>query len=338
MISLSVKKDILELIKEAVSNGCRKKEVCKYLEIPIRTVQNWEKSDLKDKRKGSAKHVHNKLTAKEQSKIIKIACDERFKNLTPYEIVPILAEEGKYIASVSSFYRILKKSGLLFIKKSKKKRKVEPVELKATKPYDLVSWDITWLNTNIRGKYYYLYMFVDIWSRYIVGWEVYENESGQLAKELFNNIASRINVKEMILHSDNGGPMISSTMRATLEKLGVSASFSRPHVSNDNAYSESLFKTLKYTAGYPKNFKSIEESREWVSRFVQWYNYEHRHSRIGYVTPNQRLNGLDKKIFEKRNTTFALAREIHLERWTKKSKVWRNESEVYLKKGNFKRK
>jgi transposase InsO family protein len=340
LIAVEIKEIILSLIAEAVAKGCRKKKVCEYLNIPIRTIQNWERRGLRDRRKGASKRVHNKLREEEHSEIVEIACSKRFRDITPYEIVPLLAEEGRYIASVSSFYRVLGKAGLVFYSKRRKRRrkKVEPIELKATRPYEIMSWDISWLKTNIKGKYYYLYMFVDIWSRYIVGWQVHEEESGALAKELLNEIASRTGVKGTILHSDNGGPMICSTMRATLEKLEVIASFSRPSVSNDNAYSESLFKTLKYTAGYPRSFKNIEQAREWVSKFVHWYNHEHRHSKIGYVTPLQRLNGLDKEIFARRNETFALARKRNPERWSNKIKVWENDHEVFLKKGNFKRK
>lgn len=314
--------------------------MCEYLEISIRTIQHWEKNGSKDKRKGASKCVRNKLTATEESEIVKTCCNSRFMNLTPYEIVPILAEEGKYIASVSSFYRVLDKAGLLFCKRkyNKQSKKNIPEEIKASAPYEILSWDISWLKTNIQGKYYYLYMFVDIWSRYIVGWKVHEKENGQLAKELVNEINKDIDIKGSILHSDNGSPMRCSTMRATLEKLGVSPSFSRPYISNDNAYSESLFKTLKYKAGYPKCFRNIESAREWVAEFVNWYNKEHRHSKIGHVTPSQRLTGEDKKIFAKRNKAFAEARKRNPERWSKQIKKWSHEKDVVLKKGNIKRK
>jgi transposase InsO family protein len=330
---------LLELIDESVSKGCRKIKVCEYLKLSIRTVQNWEKNGLIDKRKGALKEVHNKLTPKEKAQIVEKACNFRFKDLTPYEIVPILAEEGIYIASISTFYRVMRKENLIFQKKRKKSlRKKEHIELKATGPNQLWSWDISWLKTTIRGKYFYLYLFMDIWSRCIVGWDIYEEESGDLAKELFEKISIKNEVKGVILHSDNGGPMISATMRATLDRLGVIPSFSRPNVSNDNAFSESLFKTLKYTAGYPKSFATLEAACEWVIKFVNWYNYEHRHSGIGYVTPVQRMKGEDKAIFIKRNKTLGLARMKNPERWTKKQMFWANEQEVFIKKGNYTRK
>lgn len=330
---------LLNLIDEAIAKGCRKTKVCEYFELSIRTIQNWEKYGLIDKRKGALKLVHNKLTPEEETQIVKKACNHRFKDLTPYEIVPILAEEGIYIASVSSFYRVLKKVNLIFQKKRKKgSEKKELVELKATGPNQLWSWDISWLKTHIKGKYYYLYMFIDIWSRYIVGWNVYEEENGDLAKELFESISLKNKVKGVILHSDNGGPMVCATMRSTLEKLGVTPSFSRPNVSNDNAFSESLFKTLKYTAGYPKSFATLETACEWVAKFVDWYNDKHRHSGIGYVTPAQRMRGEEKTIFDKRNKTFELARIKNPGRWLRNTKIWENKQEVFIKKANFKRK
>jgi putative transposase len=314
--------------------------VCACFQLSIRTLQNWEKQGIRDKRKGAVKRVHNKLSDEEVSRVIQTACSDRFKDLTPHEIVPLLAEEEKYLASTSSFYRFLGNAGLLHnrIRHTGKKKKASPVELKATAPYEIMSWDISWLKTDVKGRYYYLYMVIDIWSRYIIGWRIHEDESGALAKELFNSIASQAQIRGAVLHSDNGGPMICSTMRATLEKLGVLASFSRPSVSNDNAYSESLFKTLKYKAGYPKYFTTLEQAREWVAVFVDWYNHEHRHSRIGYVTPYQRLTGADKAIFAKRNQTFSHAKNNHPERWSRHTKVWETKSAVILKKGNIKRK
>ena len=318
--------------------GCRKKFTCDCLDIEYRTTLNWEKYGTRDKRKGSGRKVGNKLTKKEEKEIIKIACQKHYCNLTPYEIVPILAEKGKYIASVRTFYRILKKEGLSAHRgKSKKSSNHTKIEIKATGPNQLLSWDITYLKTCIRGKFYYLYLVIDIWSRMVVGWEIHTEESSILAKELFEKLCCKYDLKGAILHSDNGSPMKNATMADTLEKLGVTQSFSRPSVSNDNAYSESLFKTLKYTAGYPKNFLSMEDAKEWVEIFVNWYNHDHRHSGIGYVTPYQRHTGKDIKIFQKRNEVFKNARAKNPERWSKKRKNWYQKKEVFLKKGNRKK-
>lgn len=271
-------------------------------------------------------------------KIIQTVCSSRFCDLTPHQIVPILAEEGVYLGSPSTYYRIMREAGLLKHRgKGKKPRRHKPIELKATGPGQLLSWDITYLKTGVRGSFYYLYMVIDVWSRVILGWDVHSEESGELGKELFKRICGEFDLRKAILHSDNGGPMRSGTMAAALEKLGVIQSFSRPNVSNDNAYSESLFKTLKLTAGYPRCFKEIEEARVWVKKFVTWYNNEHRHSGIGYVTPMQRHTGEDIEIFARREKTYEGAREKHPERWAKESRRWTKQPEVILKKGNRKK-
>lgn len=310
----------------------------------MRTIQNWKKKGLKDQRKGAPKKVHNKLTPEEEEEIKETATSNRFSDLSPHHIVPLLAQEEKYIGSEATFYRILRKHSLLAERRNQKKgKKSEQIVIEATGPNQLWSWDITYLKTMKKGEYYYLYMFLDIWGRDIVGWDIYDSESGINAKELFNRIAKGrkaegVKVKGITLHSDNGGPMISSTLRGTLENLGVLPSFSRPRVSNDNAYSESTFKTLKYSVGYPRSFKSIEEAKNWVKGFVDWYNNEHLHSGIGYVTPAQRISGEDLEIFKKRNETYQKAREAHPERWSKNSKKWESDRKVCLKKGNYKRK
>jgi len=326
------------MINEAVKLGARKKSACDYFNISIRTLQRWENLGTKDKRKDCKKTVPNKLTDAEKKKIIEICCSEQFMNSTPYSIVPILAENGEYYASESTFYRILREANLLKHRKnSRQARKSDKIELKATKPNQIWSWDITYLKTDARGRFYYLYMFVDIWSRMISGWEICEYESGEKAAEMMNRICSKQNIKssQLTLHSDNGSPMKSGTMLATLEILGVTASFSRPSVSNDNSYSESLFKTLKYTAGYPKHFKSIDEANIWVAKFVEWYNCSHRHSKIGFVTPNQRHFGLDIEILNKRQSIYDEAKIKHPERWAKPTRRWIHYKEVILKKGNY---
>lgn len=287
-----------------------------------------------DKRKGAEKHVSNKLTETEKDKVIEVCCNEKYRNLNPNEIVPILAENGEYIASESTFYRVLKERGLNKSRNNTKKpRRInKPDELVATGPNQIWSWDITYLKTDIRGKYYYLYLFMDVWSRVIVGWGVYENESGENAAKLFRKICTEQNASGVILHSDNGSPMKSANMLSTLFFLGVIPSFSRPRVSNDNAYSESLFKTLKYTAGYPEIFNSLDESKVWMKKFVNWYNYEHRHSMINYVTPMQRHKKEDKKILEIRRKTYELAKERTPERWSRHCKDWEYKASVSLNK------
>jgi transposase InsO family protein len=203
----------------------------------------------------------------------------------------------------------------------------------ALNPNEVWSWDITWLNTTVKGLYFKLYMILDIYSRKIVGHEVWLNESSEHAKTLVKRALLSEDVKgePLVLHSDNGSPMKGATFLATLEKLGVQSSFSRPRVSNDNAYSESLFKTMKYAPIYPKNgFDTLEEARQWIQRFVHWYNNEHYHSGINYVTPNDRHGFKDIEILEKRNKIYLRAKSRNPERWSGETKKFEYQESVAL--------
>jgi putative transposase len=249
--------------------------------------------------------------------------------------VPILAEEGRYLASESTFYRLLREEGLLRQRaRARRRRTQEPEELKATAVNQLWSWDITYLKTGARGKYYFLYLFMDVFSRAIMGWEIHEEEDGAKAAALLDALCQRWGASGVTLRSDNGAPMRSSHMLGTLQRLGVIPSFSRPSVSNDNPYSESLFKTLKYTAGYPTRFLSIEQARTWMTGFACWYNEEHRHSRIRHVTPMQRHMGRDCAILAKREETYAAARLRHPERFRQAGRSWSRPAEVVLRRPN----
>lgn len=196
-------------------------------------------------------------------------------------------------------------------------------------------WDITHLNGPIKGTHYYLYLISDLFSRKIVGWEVWEEESAEHASELIRRttmlerIATRDGV--LVLHSDNGSPMKGATMLETLYVLGIVPSNSRPRVSNDNPYAESIFKILKYRPNYqPKGFGSLTEARRWVQHFVNWYNTEHKHSRISYVSPVERHKGKDSEVLEKRKRVYEEAKAKHPERWTKDTRDWTFREKVYL--------
>jgi transposase InsO family protein len=212
----------------------------------------------------------------------------------------------------------------------------KPRALCASAPAELFSWDITYLPTQIKGVYFYLYLFVDIFSHKIVGWQVYETESSDLASEVLRDICRRehIGPNQVVLHSDNGSPMKSATMLATLQARGVMPSFSRPAVSNDNPYSESLFKTMKYRPTYPNRaFASLLTPRQWVGAFVQWYNEEHRHSAIGFVTPAQRHARLDAALLKKRAAVYEAAKATHPGRWSGATRNWKPVLIVHLNPG-----
>jgi len=198
-------------------------------------------------------------------------------------------------------------------KKPRPARDKKVVQL--TGPGQQWSWDITYLKTDVAGIYYFLYLFMDVWSRKIIKAVVHKEESNVLVSQSMNEMSKVYNCKGLRLHSDNGSPMKGGTMLATMYQLGVISSFSRPRVSRDNPYSESLFKTMKYVDKYPGYFKNIEAAQQWVDGFVQWYNQEHLHSQIGYVTPEQRETGLDYEIFARRQQTLDIAHKQFHERW-----------------------
>ena len=234
--------------------------------------------------------------------------------------MPDLADDGIYIASESTFYRVLKESNQQHHRgrgRIPQKRTVSGHY--AIKANQVWSWDITWLPGPAKGLFFYLYLIVDIFSRKITGWEIYDCESSKHASEVVLRAAlsERLNGIPLILHSDNGSPMKGSSLLVTLNNLGIEPSYSRPQVSNDNPYSESLFRTLKYRPAYPyQGFSDIEKARDWVHQFVRWYNGEHRHSGLNFITPNQRHQGLDVEIMEKRQTVYEAAKSIHPERWS----------------------
>lgn len=210
--------------------------------------------------------------------------------------------------------------------REKTPRHSEPTTHEATGAGQVWTWDITYLNAEIKGKYHYLYLISDLYSRKIVHWEVYEAENAENASELIQKAVFKegfLSTKPLVLHSDNGSPMKGATMLETLRRLGITPSRSRPRVSNDNAFAESLFKTLKYRPNYqPKGFDTIENARLWVANFVRWYNFEHHHSGIKFLTPNQRHSGKSEAILLARKTVYEAAKAKYPNRW--KGRATRN--------------
>jgi len=334
MTPINEREKIMDYIEEGITLGARKEQLCKIMEIPIRTIQRWSKDKTGDKRPETQHKSPIALTELEKDKIIETCTSAEYKDMNPNEIVPILAEKGIYIASESSFYRVLRERGLLHHRSECKPPKPgkAPDELIATGPNQVWSWDITYLKTIVRGIFFYLYLFMDIWSRKIVGWTIEKYEDGLIAGAVISEICEKNKIESIYLHSDNGGPMTSGTMLATLQRLGVVPSFSRARVSNDNPYSESLFKTLKYVPAYPGKFNSIEEAKKWVKVFVDWYNTKHHHSGIKYVTPDERHNKEDIHILQKRRETYIAAKKLNPKRWSRNIRNWDYLEEVILNK------
>ncbi|KKL12802.1 hypothetical protein LCGC14_2532120 [marine sediment metagenome] len=325
----------LALIKEAYEAGASQKASCNILGISSRTIQRWKKENgLKDGRIIRRQTPHNKLTKEEQKIILKTVNQPKYANLSPSTIVPMLADEEQYLASESTIYRILKQEKQLKHRTASKPRKIyKPKAITATAPNQVYSWDITYLKSTLQGSFFYLYLIMDIYSRKIVGWQVYERESSEYASDILEDacLTEGIKKNQVILHSDNGSPMKGATMLATLQKLGVIPSFSRPSVSNDNPYSEALFRTLKYTPMYPeKPFESLLAAREWVRRFVSWYNYQHLHSGIKFVTPIQRHQGDEEEILRQRTEVYLKAKNENPNRWSKEIRDWNGIKKVLL--------
>lgn len=320
--------ETLQLLDEAVAAGCRLGVACKELGLTARTVQRWRAQPAggDDRRRGPLTTPANKLTEAERDEVARIATEPTHRNLSPKKIVPMLADRGIYIASESTFYRVLGERSLLTPRGASKPRIVSrPDELLATGPNQVWSWDITYLPGPAKGTFFYLYLFVDVWSRRIMKAVVHDAESAEAASRFFAEACAEheIDPGQLVLHSDNGGPMKGASMVATLQALGVVPSFSRPSVSNDNPFSESLFRTLKYVPSYPrKPFDSVDAAWAWVERFVAWYNHEHLHSGIGFVTPNARHRGLDIDVLEARRRVYEEARAKNPERWTGNTRAW----------------
>lgn len=318
---------MLALVEQALHRGARLDPAARMLGLTARTVQRWRSQDGGyDRRNGPKTAPANKLSPYERQQVLSVSNSSEYRDLSPRQIVPRLADEGRYVASESTFYRILQTEGQLAHRESCRPVKHRrPKEKKATGPCQVWSWDITYLRSTVRGQFFYLYMILDVWSRKIMAGTVFSVERDQNSALLIMDAICHHNTdpEGLILHSDNGSPMKGSTMLATLQQLGVMPSFSRPSVSNDNPFSESLFRTLKYRPEYPSHpFASIQQAQQWVDWFVQWYNSEHRHSEIRFVTPDERHYGQEKAILEKRKGVYELARQKNPGRWTRQTRNW----------------
>ena len=272
------------------------------------------------------------MSESEREAVIQAACSDEYRHMNPWEIVAVLAERQIYLASERTFYRILRKKDLLHHRGNTKapSRHGKPKELIATGEDQVWSWDITWMRSNVVGLFFYAYIFIDIFTRDIVGWEVSDIESDEVSSAMIRRMSREHNLEYLNLHSDRGNPMKGATMLMTMYSLGVIPSLSRPRVSDDNPYSEALFRTVKYHRSYPGHFNCIEDAREWLAGFVHWYNTEHLHSGIGYVTPASRRDGSAQGVIDRRNETYMRAFLSHPERWANKPKLWATPNVVRL--------
>lgn|SRR5215210_300746 len=331
----------IALIEEAVLSGARIEQACETLTLSPETFRRWKENPAQeDQRQGPHTPPEGKLTDEEKDMIVEVVNSVRFRDKSPWQIVPALADEGRYIASEASFYRIMRENNLLAHRgKSRPRRHNKPAPLIARSPNEIWSWDITYLLSPVAGQFYYLYLIMDVFSRKIVGWEVYPRECSEFASTLIAGICDRERIRkgQLVIHSDNGSPMKGATLLVTLDRLGVTPSRSRPRVSDDNPYSEALFKTLKYQPHYPDGpFENIDQARAWVAAFVGWYNSQHLHSEIRYVTPDSRHGGKDAEILSNRKRVYEVAKQSRPLRWSGNVRNWNFVEEVHLNPGKHK--
>lgn len=335
MIGLEDRQSLVRSITEAHRSGARLRLACETAGINVRTLQRWNAGTglvTGDARPQAVRPVpSHALSAAEREQVLRVANEPRFADLPPARIVPMLADEGQYIASESSFQRVLRAQGQTRHRgRAKAPRQSRPPSTHvATAPRQLWSWDMTYLPSHVAGRWFYLYLILDVFSRKIVGFEVHDSDDADHAARLVQRTALAEDIHAVareerpVLHGDNGATLKATTVLAMLHWLGVKPSYSRPRVSDDNAYVESLFRTAKYRPEFPTTgFAELKAAREWAHRFVHWYNHEHRHSGIRYVSPAQRHAGDDAAILEARHELYVKARERNPARWSRDTRNW----------------
>lgn len=338
MILPADRQQVVQLIEQARQAGARLGAACETLGLTVRTYQRWTQGgELRvDGRPEALRPTpSNKLSEAERAQVLAVCHQPEYASLPPSQIVPRLADQGVYIASESTYYRILHEHQEQNHRgRSQAPRPpAPPPRLCAQAPCQVWSWDISWLPGPVHGLYFYLYLIMDLYSRKIVGWEIYECESAHYAAEVVQRavLAEHCVDQPLVLHADNGSPMKGEALLATLYRLGVATSYSRPRTSNDNPYSEALFRTCKYRPDYPAGgFADLDQARLWMANFVEHYNHHHRHSAIQFVTPQQRHEGEHHAILDNRKDVYQQARERNPQRWTGNLRNFQPTAEVWL--------
>jgi len=260
------------------------------------------------------------LKPEEKDQVCQTLNGERFQDCAPREVYATLLDEGEYLCSWRTMYRILKERQQVRERRNLLRHPTyTKPELLATGPNQLWSWDLTKLRSPVKWTYYYLYTILDVFSRYVVGWLIAERESAILAEQLIAETCTKqgITPDQLTLHADRGSSMTSKTVALLLADLGVTKTHSRPHVSNDNPYSESQFKTMKYRPDYPDRFGSIQDARAWARVFFRWYNHEHHHTGLGLMTPLTVHYGQAQHVIKQRQEVLQVAYATHPERFVR---------------------
>ena len=333
MILIEDRRSLAAHIATAHGAGARLRMACQVAGIDERTLQRWRAHAGLTEGDGRPQAVRptpsHALSEQERMRMLEVANEPRFCAVPPARIVPMLADEGIYLASESSFARVMRAQGQTAHRgRAKAAHAVRPPTTHiATAVRQVWCWDMTYLPAVVMGRWFHLYLILDLYSRKIVGWEVHASDHSDHAIHLVRRTAlaegiAALTVKP-VLHGDNGSTLKATTVLAMLNWLGVKPSYSRPRVSDDNAYAEALFRTAKYRPEFPANgFADLEAARTWAAGFVHWYNVEHRHSGIQYVSPAQRHEGQDQEILAARHTLYTQARALNPARWSGKTRNW----------------
>jgi putative transposase len=341
MIGLEDRQALARDIGVAHAAGARLKPACAMAGIDLRTLQRWQAAKGLVNGDGRPQAVRpvprHALSAAERAHLLTVANAPRFAAVPPARIVPMLADEGVYLASESTFGRVLKAHGQTAHRgRAKAPKAVRPPTTHiATEPRQVWCWDMTYLPAQVMGRWFYLYLILDLYSRKIVGWEVHEADHADHAAHLVQRTALAEGIAALqakpVLHGDNGATLKATTVLAMLNWLGVKPSYSRPRVSDDNAFAEALFRTAKYRPEFPaRGFADLDQARTWAAGFVHWYNVDHRHSGIRYVSPAQRHAGDDQSILAARHALYLQARERKPARWSGGTRNWAHIGAVTL--------
>ena len=333
MTRLEDRQILVRDIEQARADGARLVPACALAGLDAGTLRRWKAGDglrQGDRRPDADRPVpSHALSEAERARIIAVANEPRFAETPPARIVPALADQGVYIACESSFHRVLRAHGQMNRRGRAQPPRTSrpPTTHIATRPGEVWCWDVTFLPAQIQGRWFYFYLILDLYSRKIVGFEVHDTDSAEHAAHLARRTALAEGVHAMaappVLHGDNGATLKATTVLAMLHWLGITPSYSRPRVSDDNAFAEALFRTAKYRPEFPsKGFADLDAARQWALRFVQWYNYKHRHSGIRYVTPAQRHAGQDGPVLNARHAVYQGARDRNPRRWSRQTRNW----------------
>jgi putative transposase len=333
MIGLEDRQALARDIDAAHAAGARLRPACEVAGIELRTLQRWKAQQGLATGDGRPQAVRptpgHALSADERAALLAVANEPRFADVPPARIVPVLADEGVYLGSESSLARVLREQGQHARRGRAKAPKASrpPTTHIAAAPRQVWCWDMTYLPAQVMGRWFYLYLILDLYSRKIIGWEVHDSDDSQHAAHLVRRTALAEGIAAMtskpVLHGDNGSTLKATSVLAMLHWLGVKPSYSRPRVSDDNAYAESLFRTAKYRPEFPtQGFADLEAARAWAAGFVRWYNHDHRHSGIRYVSPAQRHDGHDRDILAARHALYIQARSKNPARWSGATRNW----------------